>query len=144
MLMQVKTNGATDLIINLTTENIGYVQDMIRMFETNVVAVNSCYSDNKVVELESIISVGNHTTFKGRDGGYSDPIPDLIISAGESDAILQNYECLPMTQYTSAKDQMKKLNDTNNSLKKENEYLKEKIIRLEASLESALNGEVSE
>ena len=141
MLMQVKTNGATDLIINLTTENIEYVQDMIRLFETNVVAVSAGYSDNKVVELESTISVGKHTTFKGRDSSYSEPTPDLIIHAGESDSILKNYEPLPMESLISVKGQMKKLHETNTSLKKENEYLKEKVNRLEQSLEAALNGE---
>ena len=141
MLMQVKLNGASDLIINLTTENVEYVQDMIRMFETNVVAVQGQYSGGKIVELDTTIIVGKHVTFKGNDSSYSEPTPDLIIHAGESDSILKNYEPLPMESLISVKGQMKKLHETNTSLKKENEYLKEKVNRLEQSLEAALNGE---
>jgi len=134
MLMQIKTNGATDLIINLTTDNVEYVQDMLKMVENNIVAVKSDYYGATEVELESILTVGKHIKFKGSDG-YNEVKPDLIISAGESDDVLKNYEALPMETLLSVKEQLKKLQDTNTSLKKENEYLKATVERLEATLQ---------
>lgn len=132
MLMQIKTNGATDLIINLTTDNVEYVQDMLRMVENNIVAIKSDYYGATEVELESTLAVGKHIKFKGSDG-YNEVKPDLIISAGESDDVLKNYEALPMESLLSVKEQLKKLQDTVASLKKENDYLKAIVERLEAA-----------
>lgn len=132
MLMQIKTNGATDLIINLATDNVEYVQDMLKMVENNIVAIKSDYYGATEVELESTLTVGKHIKFKGNDS-YGEVKPDLIISAGESDNVLKNYEALPMESLLSVKEQLKKLQDTNASLKKENDYLKNTIERLEAA-----------
>ena len=139
MLMQIKTNGATDLIINLTTDNVEYVQDMLKMVENNIVAVKSDYYGATQVELESTLTVGKHIKFKGSDGSYGEVKPDLIISAGESDDVLKNYEALPMETLLSVKEQLKKLQDTNASLKKENEYIKATVERLEAALKEEVN-----
>jgi len=130
--MQIKTNGATDLIINLTTDNVEYVQDMLKMVENNIVAVKSDYYGATEVELESTLTVGKHIKFSGNDS-YGEVKPDLIISAGESDDVLKNYEALPMETLLSVKEQLKKLQDTNASLKKENDYLKATVERLEAA-----------
>ena len=131
MMMTVKTNGATDLVINLPVEKVGYVQDMIRLFENNVVAVSAnSYSENKIVELDTVIQVGKSVVFKGSEYS-STPEPDLIISTGESSDILEHYEALLMDSYISVKEQMKKLKDSNATLKKENDYLKDKIERLQ-------------
>jgi len=135
MLMQIKTNGATDLIINLTTDNVEYVQDMLKMVENNIVAVKSDYYGATEVELESTLTVGKHVKFKGNDS-YGEVKPDLIISAGESDDVLKNYEALPMESLLSVKEQLKKLQDTNASLKKENEYVKATAERLEAAYQA--------
>jgi len=136
--MQIKTNGATDLIINLTTDNVEYVQDMLKMVENNIVAVKSDYYGATEVELESTLNVGKHIKFKGSDG-YNEAKPDLIISAGESDDVLKNYEAIPMETLLSVKEQLKKLQDTNASLKKENDYLKTTVERLEAALQEEVN-----
>lgn len=134
MLMQVKTNGATDLIINLNSDNVSYVQDMIRMFENNVVAVQCNYQNPTTVELDSTIHVGKHVKFEGNANGYSEPHPDLIVDVGESADILKNYEPLPLEQRISVKEQMKKLNERNTTLSKENDYLKDQIKCLEAKV----------
>mgnify|MGYP003109452453 CR=1 FL=1 len=135
MLMQVKTNGATDLIINIPVEKVEYVQDMLRMFETNVVAVQKDYYGAKGVKLDCTITVGSSVKFEGGEPYNEPPRPDLIIHAGESTAILEKYEALPMEQMISVKDQMKKLHEKNTKLSEENNYLKQRVSRLEEELQ---------
>lgn len=99
----------------------------------------SDYYGATVVELESTLTVGKHIKFKGNNDSYGEVKPDIIVSAGESDDVLKNYEALPMETLLSVKEQLKKLQETNASLKKENEYLKATVERLEATLQEDVN-----
>lgn len=135
MLMQIETKGATHLVINLSTDNVAYVQDMLRMVENNIVAVKHDYYGAEVVEMDTTITVGKHVKFSGNEY-TSDAKPDLIVSAGESEDIIKNYEAVGIDLFTSIKDQLKKAQDARDTLKKENEYLKAHVSRLEDVVES--------
>lgn len=135
MLMQIETKGATHLVINLSTDNVAYVQDMLRMVENNIVAVKHDYYGAELVEMGTTITVGKHVKFSGNEY-TSDAKPDLIVSAGESEDILKNYEAVGLDLLVSIKDQLKKVQDARDTLKKENEYLKAHVSRLEDVVES--------
>lgn len=136
MLMQIETKGATHLVINLSTDNVAYVQDMLRMVENNIVAVKHDYYGAELVEMDTTITVGKHVKFSGNEYPSADAKPDLIVSAGESEDILKNYEAVGLDLLVSIKDQLKKAQDARDTLKKENEYLKAHVSRLEDVVES--------
>lgn len=133
MLMHIKTNGATDLVINLSTENVRYIQDMIRMVENNVTGVKCGYDTIEEVKLDSSIVVGKEIVFETPSYSSSTE-PTLVITAGPDADIVKNYEALPVTQYLSIKEQLKKLDSERKKAKEENEYLKATIARLEEKI----------
>lgn len=93
------------------------------------------YYGAEVVEMDTTITVGKHVKFSGNEY-HSDVKPDLIVSAGESEDILKNYEAVGLDLLVSIKDQLKKVQDARDTLKKENEYLKAHVSRLEDVVEA--------
>lgn len=132
MLMIVKTNGAEELVINLPVEKVEYVQDMIRMFETNVTAIKgNDFIGYSIGKLNTEIKIGNEVVYG--ENAYGDKHPTLIITASDSSDIVESYEPLPMSEYVSVKNQIDRLHATNKTLAAENEYLKNKIADMERS-----------
>lgn len=131
MLLHVKTNGATDLIVNIDSKNVEYIQQMVDLFENNVVAVRDggYYSESAVVEMDASIQLGDKVVFENRD-----ETPKLIVCANKSEELVREYDPQPLESSLSYKKALQTANERNNSLSKEIAFLKDKVSSLESQI----------
>ena len=130
MLLHVKTNGATDLIVNIHSKNVEYIQQMVDLFENNVVAVRDggYYSESNIVEMDASIQLGDKVVFAEN----RDETPKLIVCASKSEELVREYDPQPLESYLSYKKALQSANERNNSLSKEIAFLKDKVSSLES------------
>lgn len=136
MFLKIETNGASHILINLGTDNVQYLQQMVKMVETNMIAVDSGYSGATRKELTCSIDLGKTVVFDGNSGGYgSDPKPALIITSEASEDIVKEFEALPLDCLISSKEILKKFKKEVDMLTKERDHLKTTIQLLQAERE---------
>lgn len=134
MILNIDLKGATNLVANLPTDKVEYVESVIKFFENNIVAVKDEYGSIKVVNLESTITLGDEITFKDRGNSYNEsPEQDLRIS-GRSGDLIEGFEVLTpeltasnIRNVNSLKGKIKSLEDDKKVLTVQLERLQEQI-----------------
>lgn len=134
MILNIDLKGATNLVANLPTDKVEYVESVIKFFENNIVAVKDEYGGIKVVNLESTITLGDEITFEDRGNSYNDsPEQDLRVS-GRSGDLIEGFEVLTpeltasnIRNVNSLKGKIKSLEDDKKVLTVQLERLKEQI-----------------
>ena len=134
MILNIDLKGATNLVANLPTDKVEYVESVIKFFENNIVAVKDEYGSIKTVNLESTITLGDGITFKDRGNSYNEsPEQDLRVS-GRSGDLIEGFEVLTpeltasnIRNVNSLKGKIKSLEDDKKVLTVQLERLKEQI-----------------
>ena len=137
MILNIDLKGATNLVANLPTDKVGYVESVIKFFENNIVAVKDEYSTFRVVNLESTITLGDEVIFKDRGNSYNEsPDQDLRIS-GRSGDLIEGFELLTpeitasnIRNMNKLKEKIKGLEDDKKVLTIQLERLKEDMVKL--------------
>lgn len=134
MILNIDLKGATNLVANLPTDKVEYVESVIKFFENNIVAVKDEYGSIKTVNLESTITLGDEIIFKDRGNSYNEsPEQDLRVS-GRSGDLIEGFEVLTpeltasnIRNVNSLKGKIKSLEDDKKVLTVQLERLKEQI-----------------
>ena len=137
MILNIDLKGATNLVANLPTDKVEYVESVIKFFENNIVAVKDEYSTLKVVNLVSTITLGDEISFNDRGNSYNEsPEQDLRIS-GRSGDLIEGFELLTpeltasnIRNVNKLKEKIKGLEDDKKVLTVQLERLKENMAKL--------------
>lgn len=142
MILNIDLKGATNLVANLPTDKVEYVESVIKFFEDNIVAVKDEYSTLKVVNLESTITLGDEVIFSDRGNSYNEsPEQDLRIS-GRSGDLIEGFELLTpevtasnIRNVNKLKEKIKGLEDDKKVLTVQLERLKQDMAKLSSDEE---------
>ena len=137
MILNIDLNGATNLVANLPTDKVEYVESVIKFFENNIVAVKDEYSTVKVINIVSTITLGDEVIFKASGNSYNEsPEQDLRIS-GRSGDLIEGFELLTpeltasnIRNVNKLKEKIKGLEDDKKVLTVQLERLKEDMAKL--------------
>lgn len=134
MIINIKLNGATNLVASLPVERIAYLDSVVKFFENNVVAVKDEYLSFSVVELESVITLGDSVKFQ-KDNYRKDEIETDLIVSGRSGDVIKDFEILTPEVLASNKRQLAKVIKELGSVNNENKMLKLQVGKLEDQIE---------
>ena len=137
MILNIDLKGATNLVANLPTDKVEYVESVIKFFENNIVAVKDEYSTVKVINIVSTITLGDEVIFNYRGNSYNEsPEQDLRIS-GRSGDLIEGFELLTpeltasnIRNVNKLKEKIKGLEDDKKVLTVQLERLKEDMAKL--------------
>lgn len=127
MLLNIKTNNATNIVINLPSDKIAYVQNVVDLFEQNAVFVNDNYNSHD-------ITLGNTVIF---DKGYGEPT-ELAI-ASDKTVVIEDFEVATPEVLTSNKKAVESLKAKLKKQEDENKCLQMTIDKLNERIEEMLN-----
>lgn len=132
MLLNIKTSNATNIVINLPSDKIAYVQNVVDLFEQNAVFVNAGYSNIETVKPLFDITLGSSVVF---NKNYHDET-ELAITSDKT-VVIEDFEVATPEVLTSNKKaveslkaKLKKQEDENKCLQMTIDKLKERIEEL--------------
>ena len=134
MLLNIKTNNATNIVINLPSDKIAYVQNVVDLFEQNAVFVNDNYNNHDIIKPSFDITLGNTVVF---DKGYGEPT-ELAI-ASDKTVVIEDFEVATPEVLTSNKKAVESLKAKLKKQEDENKCLQMTIDKLNERIEEMLN-----
>lgn len=140
MIININLNGATSLVASLPVEHMAYVDSVVKFFENNVVAVKDDYYSVSVVDLESVITLGDSVKFQKDNYSNDEKTADLIVT-GRSGDVIKDFEPLTPEVLVSNKRQLAKVIKELESVNNENKMLKLQVAKLENHLEELTQSE---
>lgn len=140
MIININLNGATSLVASLPVERMAYVDSVVKFFENNVVAVKDDYRSVSVVDLESVITLGDSVKFQKDSYSNDENTADMIVS-GRSGDVIKDFEPLTPEVLVSNKRQLAKVIKELESVNNENKILKLQVEKLENHLEELTQSE---
>lgn len=142
MILNINLNGATNLVANLPTDKMAYVESVVKFFEQNVVAVKEDYSEVGVVELTPTITLGDSVKFLSNSNRYSSTEStgnDLVVSGAGSE-LIEGFEPMTPELSVSNKRLMNKLRKEIKKLEEDKKMLEVKVERLQEELDNKTEG----
>lgn len=133
MLLNIETNGATNIVINVPSDRVGYAQDLINIFEKNAVFVNKGYSEVKIVEPTQTLLLGEAIKFVV--DSYSGSSMELEV-VGQGDCGLSDPLVATPEVFVSIAETTKKNREELDKSKKECEFLKLQVENLKEEISS--------
>jgi hypothetical protein len=134
MLLNIKTNNATNIVINLPSDKIAYVQNVVDLFEQNAVFVNAAYSNIETVKPFFDITLGSSVVF---NKNYHDET-ELAI-ASDKTVVIEDFEVATPEVLTSNKKAVESLKAKLKKQEDENKCLQMTIDKLNERIEEMLN-----
>ena len=142
MILNINLNGATNLVANLPTDKMAYVESVVKFFEQNVVAVKEDYSEVGVVELTPTITLGDSVKFLSNSNRYSSTEStgnDLAVSGAGSE-LIEGFEPMTPELSVSNKRLMNELRKEIKKLEEDKKMLEVKLERLQEELDNKTEG----
>ena len=142
MILNINLNGATNLVANLPTDKMAYVESVVKFFEQNVVAVKEDYSEVGVVELTPTITLGDSVKFLSNSNRYSSTEStgnDLVVSGAGSE-LIEGFEPMTPELSVSNKRLMNELRKEIKKLEEDKKMLEVKVERLQEELDNKTEG----
>lgn len=133
MLLNIETNGATNIVINVPAERIKYAQDLINIFEKNAVFVNSGYSNTTIVTPKQTLELGENIKFKS--SGYNSEEIELEV-VGKGDSRLEDAVIATPEVFISMSEATKKYKIELEKLTKEITFLKMQVANKDEEIEA--------
>lgn len=137
MILNIKLNGATNLVANLPTDKMAYVESVVKFFEQNVVAVKEDYSEAGIIELTPMITLGDSVKFLSNSNRYSSTEStgnDLVVSGAGSE-LIEDFEPMTPELCVSNKRLMNELRKDIKKLEEDKKMLEVKVGRLQEELD---------
>lgn len=138
MILNINLNGATNLVANLPTDKMAYVESVVKFFEQNVVAVKEDYSEVGVVELTPTITLGDSVKFLSNSNRYSSTEStgnDLVVSGAGSE-LIEGFEPMTPELSVSNKRLMTELRKEIKKLEEDKKIMEVKVGRLQEELDN--------
>lgn len=136
MLLNIETNGATNIVINVPVEHLKYSQDVVNLFERNAVFVNKGYNEIKFVKPTSTMVLGEDLKFESSYGTELE-----LIVTGKGSAEFDGFVEATPEAFISMKDAIEKRKAENEKLTKEISYLKMQIANKDEEIETLKNND---
>lgn len=142
MILNINLNGATNLVANLPTDKMAYVESVVKFFEQNVVAVKEDYSEVGVIELTPTITLGDSVKFLSNSNRYSSTEStgnDLVVSGAGSE-LIEGFEPMTPELSVSNKRLMNELRKEIKKMEEDKKMLEVKVERLQEELDIKIEG----
>ena len=140
MILNINLKEATNLIFSLPSDKVEYVENMVKLFENNAVAIKHRWGELETVEVESTITLGDSIEFKQNDS-YSNPTSSDLNVSGKSGDVLEHWVELTPQVLANDKRLTEEYKKKIKKLEEDNKYLKTQIERLNEELEDIKNQE---
>lgn len=134
MIININLNGATNLVASLPVGSMAYVDSVVKFFENNVVAVKDDYRSVSVVDLESVITLGESVKFQKDSYSNDENTADMVVT-GRSGDVIKDFEPLTPEVLVSNKRQLAKVIKELEGVSNENKMLKLQVGKLEDQIE---------
>ena len=129
MLLNIKTNNASNIVINLPSSKIAYVQNVVDLFEKNAVFVQCNYGSHDIVKPVFDITLGDTVVIHC---GYGDET-ELAI-ASDNSVVIEHFEKATPALLSSNKKAVESLKTKLQKKEDENKCLQMMIDKLNAKL----------
>lgn len=140
MILNINLNGATNLVANLPTDKMAYVESVVKFFEQNVVAVKEDYNEVGVIELTPTITLGDSVKFLSNRYSSTESTGNDLVVSGAGSELIEGFEPMTPELSVSNKRLMNELRKEIKKLEEDKKMLEVKVERLQEELDIKIEG----
>lgn len=137
MILNIKTNGATNLVVHIPTDKLSSAEGLIKMVENNMVAYHDGWNNVEVTELTTSLTLGDTLKVSASSSTYSSSEGnDLFIDMSNNGDVPESFELATPTLYASNKETLDKYRDQLKKLENKVKLLEIEKEELELELQT--------